>query len=131
MDEDTHDIYYVSPDLEIPEEYGIKLKVTDIYTIKTHDGMYYLWPVNRSDTSWYCSAREAVRACTSEWLKVVSRKGPNIYELYPSKYPIPDPEWDGLPAFDVMLESAFSGRMITSLEHPILQKALGKLDHVE
>jgi hypothetical protein len=130
-DEDAGDVYYISPELEIPETWGIQIKVTDLYAGVTHDGTFFVWPVNRSESSWYRSARRAVLQCTTQWLKVVSRKGPNIYDLYTSEFPIPEPDWSSLPAFADMLELAFDGHMIESLDHPAFLKARGKLDDEE
>ena len=130
-DEDSGETYYVSPDLDIPDSYGIPVKVTDLFAAVTHDGTYFVWPVNRSETSWYRSSRKAVQQCSRSWFKVVSKKGPNIYDLYTSEFPIPEPDWSGLPQFDEMLELAFDGRMIETLDHPVLMRARGRLDDDE
>jgi hypothetical protein len=126
--DNPEDIYYVSPDLEIPEEYGVSLSFTDLYAGVTHDGTYFIWNVNRSDTTWYRSAQKAVPACVGKWYKVVGRKGPNIYDLYEPAEPIPQPDWSVLPPFDDMLLSAFESRMIEDLNHPLLRKARGYRD---
>lgn len=125
-DPDTDEVYYVSPDLEIPD--GVRLSVTNLYAGVTHDGTYFIWNVNRSDTPWYRSALKAVSACTGEWHKVVGRKGPNIYDLYVPAESIPQPDWSGLPPFEEMLLSAFDSRMIEDLDHPQLRKARGCFD---
>lgn len=125
------DVYYVSPDLEIPDEYGVSLSVTDLYAGVSHDGTYFIWNVNRSDTPWFRSAQKAVNACMGDWFKVVGRKGPNIYDLYEPADSIPQPDWSGLPSFDDMLVSAFESRMIEDLNHPLLRKARGYCDSDE
>ena len=127
-DPDTGDVYYVPPDLEIPESYGVRLSVTDLYAGVTHDGTYFIWNINRSDTTWYRSAQTAIRECIGKWYKVVGRKGPNIYDLYPPAEEILEPDWSGLPPFDEMLLSAFDSRMIEDLNHPQLRKARGYFD---
>jgi hypothetical protein len=65
------------------------------------------------------------------WYKVVGRKGPNIYALYPPADPILQPDWSGLPSFDEMLLSAFDSHMIEDLNHPLLRKARGYHDSDE
>jgi len=127
-DPDTDEVYYVSPDLEIPESYGVRLSVADLYAGVTHDGTHFIWNVNRSDTTWYRSALKAIGMCMGNWYKVVGRKGPNIYDLYPPADPIPEPDWSGLPPFGDMLLSAFDSRMIEDLDHPQLRKARGCFD---
>lgn len=127
-DPDTDEVYYVSPDLEIPESYGVRLSVSDLYAGVTHDATHFIWNVNRSETTWYRSALKAVNACVGNWYKVVGRKGPNIYDLYPPADRIPEPDWSGLPPFEEMLLSAFDSRMIEELDHPQLRKARGCFD---
>lgn len=129
--DNSDDVYYVSPDLEIPDEYGVSLSVTDLYAGVTHDGTYFIWNVNRSDTTWFRSAQKAVTACVSGWYKIVGRKGPNIYDLYPPADPIPEPDWSVLPSFEEMLLSAFDSHMIEDLNHPLLRKARGYRDSDE
>lgn len=129
--DNTEDVYYVSPELEIPDEYGVSLSVTDLYAGVSHDGTYFIWNVNRSDTPWFRSAQKAVTACMGHWFKVVGRKGPNIYDLYEPADSIPQPDWSGLPPFDDMLLSAFESRMIEDLNHPLLRKARGYRDSDE
>jgi hypothetical protein len=64
-DEDTDDLYFVDPDLELPGEIASQIKLTDLYAAQAHDGTFFIWFVNRSDTSWVpvgepCSAEERV-----------------------------------------------------------------------
>jgi len=127
-DPDTNELYYVAPELEVPESYGMPIKVTDMYAAQAHDGTFFIWCVNRSESTWYRSALKAIEMCTHKWFKVVSRRGPNIYDLYPSEKEIPEPDWSNLPAFGDMLESAFDGKRIESLEHPVVRKARGYPD---
>jgi hypothetical protein len=127
-DPDSNEVYYVSPDLEIPESYGVQLKVTDLYAAQTHDGTFFIWFVHRSESTWFRSAKKALQVATKKWTRVIARKGPNTYDLYESEFPIPEPGWGDLPPFAEMLEEAFDDLMIDSLEHPALRKARGLVD---
>lgn len=114
-DEDTGDIYFVDPDLELPEEIASQIRLTDLYAAQAHDGTFFIWFVNRSDTSWYRSANRAVQRSVSQWVRVVSRKSANIYDLYLPEQAIPEPEWSELPPFQDMVENGFDDRRITSI----------------
>jgi hypothetical protein len=124
-DEDTDTIYYVVPDLDLPEEIADQTKITDLYAAQAHDGTFFIWFVNHSDTSWYRSANAAVRSCKCEWRRVVARKSANIYDLYKPEYTIDEPDWSGLPSFPEMLENGFEDRRITSVDHPVVRKLRG------
>jgi len=124
-DEDTGDIYFVDPDLELPEEIASQIKTTDLYAAQAHDGTFFIWFINHSDTSWYPSANRAVRASMTQWLRVVSRKSANIYDLYQPVQEIPEPDWTGLPPFQDMVENGFDECRITSINHPVIRKLQG------
>jgi hypothetical protein len=127
-DEDNQELYYVSPDLELPESLEGQTKITDLYAAQTHDGTFFIWWVNRSATSWFRAAQKALRTAREGWVRVVSRKGANTYDLYDPENPIPDPDWSKLPPFIEMVEDSFEGRLVNSLEHPLLRKLRGLHD---
>lgn len=124
-DSDTGELYYVDPDLELPEEISAETKVTDLYAAQTHDGTYFIWYVHRSDTSWYRAAKKSVNYCLSKWGRVVARKAANTYDILGPEQAIPEPNWSELPPFLEMVEDGFEDRFITNLDHPMLRKLRG------
>ena len=124
-DKDTNEIYYVAPDLELPEFIESQTRVTELYAAQMHDGSFFIWPVNRSDTSWYRAAKQAVAIAARKWIAVIARRAANTYDLVEPEDAIPEPAWSALPPFSEMLESAFDGHMITHLDHPFLRKLRG------
>lgn len=124
-DLDTGEIYYVSPDLDLPEFIANQTRVTDLYAAQMSDGSMFIWPLHRSETSWYRAAKAAIRVAVSKWVAVVARRAANTYDLVEPEDLIPEPEWSPLPPFAEMLESAFEDHMITSLDHPFLRKLRG------
>jgi hypothetical protein len=127
-DSDTSEIYYVSPDLALPEAVASETKVTDLYAAQTHDGTIFIWFVHHSDTSWFRAANKSVRACMTSWRRVISRKSANTYDLYAPEQPIPEPDWSGLPPFLEMVENGFEDRLITSVDHQAFRKLRGFSD---
>ncbi len=130
-DEDTGEIYYVSPDLELPGSVESRTKLTDLYASQAHDGTNFIWYVHHSDTSWFRAAKRAVRAATDNWRRVVARKSANTYDLYDPEDTIPEPDWSTLPPFMEMVESGFEDRLIYSNDHPVLRKLRGMRDDDE
>lgn len=124
-DKDMSVSYYLSPDLELPDFIESQARVTDVYAAQMHDGTFFVWPVNRSDTSWYRSAKTTIRTAMTQWIAVIAKKSGNIYKMVVPEEAIPEPEWSDLPLFIEMVESAFDGHMITDLDHPYLRKLRG------
>jgi hypothetical protein len=124
-DVDTGEIYYVSPDLDLPPFIESQTRVTDLYAAQMSDGSIFIWPLHRSETSWYRAAKAAIRIAVSKWVAVVARRAANTYDLVEPEDSIPEPEWSSLPSFEAMLESAFEDHMVTSLDHPFLRKLRG------
>jgi hypothetical protein len=48
------------------------------------------------------------------------------YDVRVATAPLPDPEWPVL-GFDAILELAFRGRVIDSLDHSVLRRLRGEL----
>lgn len=127
-DTDTGQIKYVSPDLELPEFIETQTRVTDLYAAQMSDGSFIIWPVHRSETTWFKGAKQAVKTASEKWVAVVARRAANTYDLIEPEDSIPEPDWSSLPSFTEMVESAFDGHMITNLDHPFLRKLRGFRD---
>jgi len=124
-DLDTSEVYYVSPDLELPDFISSQTRVTDLYAAQMSDGSMFIWPLHRSETSWFRAAKAAIRIAVSKWVAVVARRAANTYDLIEPEDSIPEPDWSSLPPFAEMLESAFEDHMVTSVDHPFLRKLRG------
>jgi hypothetical protein len=127
-DNDTSDIYYVSPDFELPEFVESQTKLTNLYAAQMSDGSFFVWPVHQSETSWYRAAKKAVRVAVDKWVAVVARRAANTYDLIEPQDVIPDPDWSSLPPFGEMVEAAFEDRMILHVDHDFIRKLRGFRD---
>jgi hypothetical protein len=124
-DTDTGEIKYVSPDLELPDFIETQTRVTDLYAAQMSDGSFFIWPLHRSETSWFKAAKAAIRMAKDKWVAVVARRAANTYDLIAPEDEIPEPNWSELPPFAEMVEAAFEDHMITDLDHPFLRKLRG------
>lgn len=127
-DNEASDLYYVSPDLELPPSLSSQTKISDLYAAQAHDGTSFIWYVHRSDTSWYRAAQKSVQMATQRWIRVVARRSANSYDLYEPEDALPEPDWSRLPSFMDMVESGFEEKMILSLDHPIFRRLRGLID---
>jgi hypothetical protein len=127
-DTDTGQIKYVSPDLELPEFIESQTRVTDLYAAQMSDGSFFIWPLHRSETTWFKAAKRAVSVAKERWVAVVARRAANTYDLVEPEDAIPEPNWSALPPFSEMVESAFEDHMLTNLDHPFLRKLRGLRD---
>jgi len=127
-DTDTNEIKYVSPDLELPEFIESQTRVTDLYAAQMSDGSFIIWPLHRSETTWFKAAKRAIKVATERWIAVVARRAANTYDLIEPEDTIPEPDWSALPPFGEMVESAFEDHMITYPDPPFLRKLRGFQD---
>jgi hypothetical protein len=85
-------------------------------------------PSQNLDNTWNVSAMKGAEQGTQYWVKLTSRKDEGAEE-YKISYArdedcFPDPKWPSLP-LSALIETAFTGRMITSYDHPALLRLLG------
>ena len=73
------------------------------------------------------SAHEAARRAEDSWIRVVSNRAINGYDVYEAASALGEPEWPEGVTFEMVLRIAFRERFITSLDHPILRKLRGEL----
>jgi hypothetical protein len=100
-----------------------------LYTAVDSHGTVYLWPVgvpnpDRPNT-WTDSAHDAADLAKERWVRVTSNMGARRYDIHTCEVERPEPVWpDG--SFDDLLRRAFDNRQITSADHPVVQRLLGK-----
>jgi hypothetical protein len=74
--------------------------------------------------SWTESALQIAKAAETTWCRMVSDSANGIYTHYVSTANWPDPKWPALSLSEI-IKLAFRGRMIDSLDHPVLQELRG------
>jgi hypothetical protein len=84
-------------------------------------GHLWLWPVAPigSKNRWHISATRASEMAKQSWVRMVS--GDQEYQIYKPSSPnmMDPPQWPEI-SFSEALDSAFEGRVIDSLKHPIV-----------
>lgn len=75
---------------------------------------------------WHESLAQAVQLSKDKWLRISANMSLGGYDVFVAEATLPDPEWPEY-SMETLLEVAFRGKVITSLEHPIVQSLLGRI----
>jgi hypothetical protein len=75
---------------------------------------------------WHESLAQAVEHAKFKWIRITANMHAGGYDVYEAEGELPEPEW---PAHDIdaLVQVAFRGKIITSLDHPVVQSLLGKI----
>lgn len=122
--------FIVSPELApyLPGEAVSKLLVPTI----TNHGALFLWPIKLPDEQgrideWNAVALEAAERAKTKWVRLMANMGAGTYDVLEAAGRFPDPVWPGASLHE-LLEIAFKGRVIDTLDHPILRKLRGEIE---
>jgi hypothetical protein len=69
---------------------------------------------------------DAAKLAINSWVRVSANMSLGAYEVFEARSEIPDPEWSESDTdFNSLLTIAFRGRIIDSMEHPIVNSLFG------
>lgn len=102
-----------------------------IYQCTTRNGVSFLYPVKLPDEegrldSWNQSAREAVDIAKDAWIRLVSNRHLGAYEILQATGTLSEPDWPS-QSFEELLTIAFKGRIIDTVDHPVIRKLRGEI----
>ena len=75
---------------------------------------------------WHESLAQAVVLSKLKWIRITANSPISSYDVYEAQAELPEPEW---PACDIdaLVQVGFRGKIIASLDHPIVQSLLGRI----
>jgi hypothetical protein len=75
---------------------------------------------------WHESLAQAVEHAKLKWIRITANMHAGGYDVYEAEGELPEPEW---PAHDIdaLVQVAFRGKIINSLDHPVVQSLLGRI----
>ena len=75
---------------------------------------------------WHESLAQAVEHAKLKWIRITANMHVGGYDVFEAQAELPEPEW---PAHDIgaLIQVAFRGKIITGLEHPVVQSLLGEI----
>jgi hypothetical protein len=75
---------------------------------------------------WHESLAQAVEFSKQHWIRIAANMQLGAYTVFQALGELSEPDWPST-TMDTLLEVAFRGKIITSLEHPVIQAHLGKV----
>lgn len=102
-----------------------------LFCCQTRQGIIFLWsikmpgPDGRLD-QWNQSALQIVTEYAGRWIRVVANLALGAYEVYTSEAEFPPPVWPS-EGFHSLLKKAFRGKIVESLDHPIIKRLRGQI----
>jgi hypothetical protein len=71
------------------------------------------------------SLAQAVEYAKLKWIRITYNKHNSGYDIYEAEALLPEPDWPS-GDIDTFVQTAFRGKIITSLDHPVIQAHLGR-----
>jgi hypothetical protein len=101
-----------------------------LYLAVNRQGVPSFWPVrlpgpDGKDNEYWRSAREAADLATQCWVRVKANTSLGAYDVYRAEGDLGEPEWPELD-FWPLIKIAFKDHLITSLDHPVVQRLRGQ-----
>jgi hypothetical protein len=126
---EENETYIVSPNLHVELNQEITRSV--LHTAIDRYGTVFLWPVKLPDImgkldQWNLSASIAAERATQDWVRMSSNRQAGCYEVFVAKADLGEPTWPD-KTFAQLVEIAFQGYIITSLDHPVVKKLRGEV----
>ena len=126
---ESRETYVVLP--EVAQELSELVRPVQLHAAIDRQNNPFLIPVplpgeDGNRNPWHESLAQAVELAKTQWLRISANMAMGAYDVFVAEGPLPDPEWPEL-TIDVLIQVAFRGKIITDLEHPIVQSLLGRI----
>ena len=132
IDEDDGETYLVTESMR--GVFGDDVKPTHLQLAMIHRSRtLFIWAstIPSADAgrgrSWHESALTAKKIAEKNWSQDLSERAIGGYRVFPSEAKLPDPAWPTDKTFQDYLEIAFRDRVVTSMDHPVVRKYLGRV----
>ncbi len=129
IEDNEGQLYYVSDNIagNIPELCAT-YRITHYIT---RQGNSFLWPVKLSTwgdklNGWAESALKAVEEAKDNWIRICAEKELNGYKIIKPKAQLESPIWPSY-SMEELLETAFEGRVIDSMDNPLIKELEGRV----
>ena len=116
---------------EVASALGDQVRAVELYAAIDRQNNPFLIPIplpgpNGVRNRWHESLAQAVEKAKSVWIRISANKDLGGYDIFEATAKLPEPVWPDT-TMDELLEVAFKGRIITTLDHPIVQERLGNI----
>lgn len=102
-----------------------------LFTAINRQAVLFLWPIRLPGPDgkvdeWSRSALEAAQMARTGWVRVAANMALGAYDVFQASGELAEPAWPETPFRD-LLAVAFKGKLIDSLDHPVLRKLRGEV----
>jgi hypothetical protein len=120
--------------LVLPDAAGLLIgfaRPVCIVTCLSRQNTLFLWPVpmptedgGRGHNAWHSTARQAAEMAKTQWVSLRADMAAGCYQVHAAAGTLSEPTWPP-KSFSELLRLAFSKRMISDGDHPIIHQLLG------
>lgn len=126
---DTRECYAVAP--SVAQQIGELVRAVQLHAAIDRQNNVFLIPVPLPGESgtrnpWHESLAQAVEHAKTKWLRITANMHVGGYDVYEAEGALPEPEWPE-HTIEALFEVAFRGKIISTLDHPVVQSLLGKI----
>ncbi len=126
---ETRECYAVAPN--VAQQISELVRAVQMHAAIDRQNNVFLIPVPMPGESgnrnpWHESLAQAVEHAKMKWLRITANMHTGGYDVYEAEGALPEPVWPN-HTIDSLFEVAFRGKIITSLDHPVVQSLLGKI----
>ena len=126
---EAHESYVVVP--EVAQEISELVRPVMLHAAIDRQNNAFLIPVplpgeDGTRNQWHESLAQAVEHAKLKWIRITANMHNGGYDVYEAEGELPEPEWPS-HTIEVTVEVAFRGKIITSLDHPVVQSLLGRI----
>lgn len=107
-----------------------ELKRANLRLVVTPAGSVRLWPIRQpnadgTDNPWFQSARRIAALAEQTWVRMRSDREAQGYTAVVAEVDFDEPIWPE-QSFQELLKIAFAGKVVEGLDHPVVQRLLGR-----
>jgi hypothetical protein len=126
---EERETYVVAPN--VAEQIPGEVRRVEIRLGVTQQGSAFLWPVplpayEHAENSWNLTARSAADRAESAWVRLTPNMGAQCYDVHVAQSAAADPVWPDKTLQELLAIAFGNGRLIDNLEHPVIQRLLGR-----
>jgi len=112
---------------EVLEVLATDVRQVELHAYVTQQGTEGLWPIDIGgrNQSFVRAERYAISAGRDAWVRIVWSHERKARIPHPAQDQTTVPQWSGRSAHE-LLESAFAGKAIDDLDHPVARRLLGR-----
>ena len=126
---ETRESYLVLPN--VAQEISELARPVMLYAAIDRQNNIFLIPVPLPDEAgtrnrWHESLAQTLELAKLKWLRIAANMYTGSYDVYEAQGTLPNPEWPD-QSIETLVEVAFRGKIIDSLDHPVVQSLLGRV----